>query len=73
MGGIGPIPVTAVWEWEDRNGLRDHSVRAHFEAVIAAIDVATMKRANRPPADKGDTKKPSESRARPPQRRRSKR
>jgi hypothetical protein len=62
MGGIGPIPITAVWEWEDRKGLIDRSVRDHFEAVIAAVDMTTLQRANRPPSDtKGTVEKPRRS------------
>lgn len=72
MGGIGPIPITAVWQWEDRNGVTDRAIRAHFEAVITGIDASTMKRANRPTQASGGTiKEPQKPKAaKPPQRRR---
>jgi hypothetical protein len=47
---LGPIPLTAIWEWEDRNGITDPRVRAHVEAVISAVDVMALKR-NRTTAD----------------------
>jgi hypothetical protein len=53
MGSIGPIPAWAVWQWEDRNGITDLTVRRHVEAVLAAVDGATLRRANRPRTDGG--------------------
>jgi hypothetical protein len=47
-GGLGPIPITAVWQWEDRNGITDPGLRRHVEAVIASVDVTAIRRSNRP-------------------------
>jgi hypothetical protein len=62
--GLGPIPATAVWKWQGRNGIRDPFVCRHVEDVIAAIDVITLRRANKPssPAAKKEAKEtPSNS------------
>ncbi len=58
--GIGPIPITAIWEWEDRHGITDAFVRDHVEAVIAAIDATTLRRANKP------DERPTKATAEPP-------
>ncbi len=70
MGGMGPIPITAVWEWENRNGIRDARVRRHIESVLGSVDAAALGRANRPQPAKSDTKTPAKPAATPPQRRR---
>jgi hypothetical protein len=72
QGGIGPIPATAVWEWQDRNGITDPILRRHVEAVIGAVDAASMRKANRPKQADGPTMKTPKA-AQPPQRRRAKR
>jgi hypothetical protein len=58
MGGAGPIPITAVWEWEDRNGIEDPVLRRHVEEVLSAVDGATLRKAraaNAPGPDKQAT------------------
>lgn len=57
MGCIGPIPMTAVWTWEDRHDVTDPFLRQHIENVISAIDAGTLRRsraANRPTGGSGD-------------------
>lgn len=50
MGGIGPVPSQVVDDWMDRKRIFNHAIRDHFEAVIVAIDLKTLQRANRPPS-----------------------
>jgi hypothetical protein len=72
QGFIGPIPATAVWEWQDRNGITDPALRRHIENVLAMIDGAALRRANRPKQAEGPTMKTAQKSkaATPPQRRR---
>jgi hypothetical protein len=42
-GIIGPIPVTAIWEYCDRTGISaDPVLREHFVDVMRAIDQHTL-------------------------------
>lgn len=45
--GLTAIDPRAIWEWLDRNGVREPIVRQHFEAVIIAIDNITLRRASK--------------------------
>jgi hypothetical protein len=66
--GLGPVPVTAIWDWLDRNGITDPALCRHVEDVLGAVDAAAMRRANRPPAAEGpNIKAPPKSKA-PPRR-----
>jgi hypothetical protein len=52
---LSQIHVTAIWQWQDREGIVDRGLRAFTEAVIVSLDLAelkrlTRKRPPRPPA-----------------------
>jgi hypothetical protein len=67
--GLGPVPVTAIWEWLDRNGITDPALCRHVEDVLGAVDAAAMRRANRPPTDaKPNIKTATKPRSAPPRR-----
>lgn len=40
--GYGPIPATAIWQWQDREGITEPSLRAFTEAVIINLDVGEL-------------------------------
>ena len=64
--GIGPIPIRAVWDWEQREGIADPLMRDFVEAILMGVDALVCKRmraesevkrpakpeANRPPTKK---------------------
>jgi hypothetical protein len=42
--GIGPIPVTVMWQWCDRHGL-DRELADHVTTVLRHVDAETLRRA----------------------------
>lgn len=54
---MAAIDLRAIWEWADRNGIRDPFVRQHFEAVIIATDNITLRRVSKS-ADRGGEDRP---------------
>lgn len=41
--GLGPIPVTAIWDYADRTGIsQDPVLREFFVDVIRSVDAHTM-------------------------------
>jgi len=53
----GPIPVTAIWQWQDRDGVATYGLRAFTETVIVSLDLRELtkmarkaKAPNRPPS-----------------------
>lgn len=42
--GIGPIPIRAVWDWEDREGIYDPELRDFIETILMSVDALACKR-----------------------------
>jgi hypothetical protein len=42
--GLGPIPVTVMWEWCDRHNF-DPEVTAHAVVILRIVDAETLRRA----------------------------
>jgi hypothetical protein len=46
----GQIPVTAIWQWQDREGITAYGLRAFTEMVIVSLDLRELqRRARKPP------------------------
>lgn len=64
---LGQIPVTAIWQWQDRMGITSPSLRDFTEAVIVSLDVAELVRLTRkkpPKPPKPPTNRPQATRRR---------
>jgi hypothetical protein len=42
--GIGPIPISKIWDWEAREGIDDPVMRDHVEAILMGVDALVCKR-----------------------------
>lgn len=65
----GPIPISKIWEWEDREGIVDPPLRDHVEAILMDVDALVCTRMRK----ESEAKRPKEPQAtpnRPPPKRR---
>lgn len=62
--GKGPIPVTAVWQWQDRNGITDPGLRRFTEDVFATVDMRTLTRRGKPATEEPDNRPPGKQKPR---------
>lgn len=67
--GVGPIPISKVWEWEDREGIYDPELRDFIEAVLMAVDARVCARLRKESEAKRPAKEPPAKSNRPPARR----
>ena len=42
--GPAPIPITVMWQWCDRRGVRDPAVVDHFCLVLRLVDAAILRK-----------------------------
>jgi hypothetical protein len=66
--GIGPIPISKIWDWEAREGIDDPVMRDHVEAILMGVDALVCKRMRA--EGEAKTKTPPPPANRPPGRKR---
>lgn len=68
--GAGPIPIRAVWDWLDREGIFDSELREFLETILMEIDARVCARMRKENEAKRPAKEPQATPNRPPPKKR---